>query len=105
MCEILTPSHCRQVEPQQTFAVHQQSHRQCPKQIFFIFCSSSPNSFQVTPEPLQFLPTSLSGSILCCNHLTVDFLNVPWHSDAFTDVNVDSNQLQIQPLPWQTIRL
>lgn len=41
---------------------------------YFIFCSSSPHSFQLTPEFLQFLSTSLSGSILCCNHLTADFL-------------------------------
>lgn len=47
----------------------------------------------MTPEPLQLLPTSLNGSILHYSHLTADFLNAPWHSDAFTDVNVDSNQL------------
>lgn len=59
----------------------------------FIFCSPPPNSFPVTSEPPKFLPTSAYGGILCCNHLTTDFPNGPWHSDAFPDVNVDSNQL------------
>lgn len=42
---------------------------------------------------------------LCCNPLITNFLNTPWHSDAFPDVNVDSNQFKIQPLPWQLISL
>lgn len=87
-----------------------------PQQTFFLLITSTTKKLSLfwCPSPKPFpsdhwtseVPSHFSlPRYLCCNPLITDFLNAPWHSDAFPHVNVDSNQFQTQPLPWQIISL
>lgn len=74
------------------------------------FSQLFPNDLWVARVPfatcgLTWDTTSLYQAILCWGHLTAEFPNTSWQSDVFPEVNVDSNQLEIQPLPCRSLDL